>query len=310
MPEKIIIDTDPGVDDSMAILFALASPELDLLGLTIVFGNGQMKQLAQNAIHVLDVAGRPDIPVAMGASRPITRAYRASGEPVHGDDGLGNIFLPPPQRAPLDTPAAQFIVETVMRQPGEVTLIAIGPLTNLALALRLQPKLATTVKRVILMGGAAFCPGNISPVAEANIYNDPEAAQIVFEAGWPLTMVGLDVTSRTVMTAEYLAELGRAGNARADFIARIVPFYLNFYRQYEKLDGIFTHDPSAIAFALDSSLFTTQRMPVQVETEGLSSGQTVADPKHQWRTEPQVDVCTAVDSARLLKLFKARVAAS
>jgi uridine nucleosidase len=309
MPSKIIIDTDPGVDDTMAILFALSSPELDLLGLTAVFGNGQVAQLAQNAIHVLDVAGRPDIPVAKGASRPLARAYRASGEAVHGDDGLGNIFLPPPRRAPLDIPAAQFIVETVMRQPGEVTLIAVGPLTNVALAVRLEPRLVSAVKQVIIMGGAAFCRGNISAVAEANIYNDPEAARIVFEAGWPLTMVGLDVTSRTVMTARYLAELGQLGNVRTDFIARIIPFYLNFYREYEKLDGIFTHDPSAIAYALDPSLFTILRAPVFVETQGQCAGQTVADLRHQWITEPVIDICTEVDSARLLELFKARLSA-
>lgn len=309
MPSKIIIDTDPGVDDSMAILFALSSPELDLLGLTAVFGNGQVVQLAQNAIHVLDVAGRSDIPVAVGAGEPLARAYRGRGRMVHGEDGLGNIFLSAPTRRPVASSAAQFIVETVMRQPGEVTLIAVGPLTNVALAVRLEPRLVSAVKQIIIMGGAAFCPGNASPVAEANIFNDPEAARIVFAAGWPLTMVGLDVTTQTIMTPVYLEELAKTGNARTDFIGRIVPFYLNFHREANGVEGIFTHDPSAIAYALEPSLFKTRRAPVFVETLGQCAGQTVADLRHQWIKEPAIDICTEVDSVGLLELFKARLSA-
>lgn len=310
MTIPIIIDTDPGVDDTMAIFFALSSPELELLGLTIVFGNGQVSQLAQNAIHVLDIAGRPDIPVAKGASAPLARTYRGKGASVHGEDGLGNIFLPAPERKPLDMSAAQFIVETVMRRPGEVTLIPIGPLTNIALALKLEPRIAQAVKQVVLMGGAAFCRGNASPVAEANIFNDPEAARIVFGAGWPVVMVGLDVTTQTVMSPAYLDSLYKLGNPRTDFISRIVPFYLGFHgKSGQNSTGIFTHDPSAIAYVLDPTLFKTQRVPLFVETEGHSAGQTVADLRNQWITEPLVDVCTEVDSPRLLELYKSRLAA-
>jgi len=307
MPTKIIIDTDPGVDDAMAILFALASPELDLLGLTIVFGNGQTAQLAQNAIHILDIAGRSDIPVAVGSATPLARAYRGKGASVHGEDGLGNIYLPAPSRAPLSISAAQYIVQTVMSQPSEVTLIAIGPLTNVALALRIEPRLVSAVKEVIIMGGAAFCRGNASPVAEANIFNDPEAARIVFGAGWPLTMVGLDVTTRTKMSPAYLDEIYALGNPRADFISRIVPFYLNFHRLSKEHGGIYTHDPSAIGYAIDPTLFKTERLPVFIETEGHCAGQTVADTRQQWISEPEINICTEVDSPRLLELFKNRL---
>jgi purine nucleosidase len=309
MPTKIIIDTDPGVDDSMAILLALSSPELELLGLTIVFGNGGVEQLARNALHVLDVAGRPDVPVAIGAGSALIRVYQGRGHRVHGEDGLGNIGLPAPARQPLDIPAAEFIVQTAMKQPGEVTLMGIGPLTNLALALKLEPRLVSAVREVIVMGGSAYARGNASPAAEANILNDPEAARIVFSAGWPLTMVGLDVTQQTIMTPAYLADLAAAGNPRTDFISRIVPYYLDFHRQVPGVEGLYTHDPSAIAYAIDPSLFHTKRMPVFIETEGRCTGETVPDPRRQWLTGPDVTVCLEADADRLLTLFKFRLMA-
>ncbi|HKZ70786.1 MAG TPA: nucleoside hydrolase [Anaerolineales bacterium] len=307
MPLQLLLDTDPGVDDSMAILFALQSPELDVLGLTPVFGNGGVGQTTCNALRVLEVAGRSDIPVAAGAATPLMRPYRGRGAVVHGEDGLGNNFFPPPKTQPLSELAAAFIARTVLNHPGEITLIAVGPLTNLALAARLEPRIVSAVKGVIVMGGAAHCAGNISPVAEANVYNDPEAAAVVFSVGWPLTMVGLDVTMRTVMTQAYLDELALARNPLTDFIARISPHYFNFYHQHYGLDGVYTHDPSAIAYAIDPSLFRTERAPIFVETEGRCAGQTVADKRKQWVESPEVNICIGVDSARLLKLFKERL---
>lgn len=309
MPQKIIIDTDPGVDDSMAILFALRSPELEVAGLTTVFGNSNVEQCAANALRILEVAGRTDIPVAAGAAAPLVRPYHGRGDIVHGDDGLGNSFFPPSARRPGAEHAARFIIRTVMAQPGEMALVAIGPLTNLALAVRLEPRIASAVKAVIIMGGAAFVPGNISPVAEANLYNDPEAAAIVFSAGWPLTMVGLDVTTRTVMTRKYFDELTTAHNPLTDFIARITPFYYSFHRQAHGVDGIFTHDPSAIAYTIDPTLFRTERLPIFVETEGRCFGQTVADRRRHWAALPEINVCVGVDSEKLLALFKERITA-
>ncbi len=307
-PRKLLIDTDPGVDDSMAILFALCSPEVEVVGLSTVFSNTDVKQTTLNALQVLEVAGRPDIPVAPGAAAPLVRPFQGGGRQVHGKDGLGDTFLPPPLGHPLDISAAEFIARTVMAQPGEITLVAIGPLTNLALALRLEPRLASAVNQVIIMGGAAFTTGNISPVAEANIYNDPEAASIVFSAGWPLTMVGLDVTMRTVMSRAYLDELAEAHNPLTSFIARIAPFYFNFYRETYNVDGVYTHDPSAIAYAVDPTLFHAKRLPVLVETEGHCAGQTVPDCRKQWADSTEINVCVDVDSARLLALFKERLA--
>jgi uridine nucleosidase len=183
MPRKVIIDTDPGVDDTMAIYFALKSPELELIGLTTIFGNVTTELATTNALRLMEIAGRTDIPVAKGSDDPIAVPYSGAVPFVHGDDGQGNVHLPPPTTQAVDQSAAQFIVEQIMSQPGEVTLIPVGPLTNIALALRLEPRIAQNVKEVVVMGGNALGPGNASPAAEANIRNDPEAADVVFGGG-------------------------------------------------------------------------------------------------------------------------------
>jgi inosine-uridine nucleoside N-ribohydrolase len=178
VPRKILFDTDPGVDDAMALLFALRSPELEVVGVTTVYGNAQVEQTTLNALRVLEVAGRTDIPVASGAARPLVRAYRGKRSHIHGEDALGNTFLPPPSTRPLDIAAAEFIVRTALAQPGELTLVAVGPLTNLALAARLEPRVVSAVRQVIVMGGAAFVPGRVSPVPDVNVDNDPEVERL------------------------------------------------------------------------------------------------------------------------------------
>ncbi|RME76260.1 MAG: nucleoside hydrolase [Chloroflexi bacterium] len=315
MTRKIIIDTDPGIDDAMAVLFALKSPELSVIGLTTVFGNVYTTQGTENALYLLDVAGRPDIPVAQGAERPLVLPPRPPADFVHGKDGLGN--LPPftPRGQPDPRPAARFIVDTVSAFPGEVTLVALGPLTNLALALALEPRLVEMVAEVVLMGGAVTVSGNVNPAAEANIWNDPHAAEVVFSAGWPVTMVGLDVTTQVVMTDEYLAGLNVTGAPDGEFVYRISRFYVDFHRRYYNLNGAHTHDPSAIACVVDPSLFTTFRGPVRVVTEGIAAGQTILD-RHQqwfeptpWSNRPPVKVCLGVDAPRLLALYRQRILA-
>src|SRR5260221_4748734 len=238
MARKIIIDTDPGVDDTMAIFFALKSPELELVGLTTIFGNVHTDLATTNALRLLEIAGRTDIPVAKGADHAIAGPFGGPVPYVHGDDGQGNVRLPLPMTSPHPKPAAQFIVDQIMAQPGEITLVPIGPLTNVALALRLEPRITENVREVVLMGGNAFGPGNATPAAEANIHNDPEAADVVLSAPWQVTMVGLDVTQRTIMDPQHLARYKTFDNPLAQHIARIVPFYLEFYRKYEALDGI------------------------------------------------------------------------
>ena len=191
---QIIVDTDPGIDDAMAIFYALASPELDVVGLTTVFGNVGVDLGTTNALRLLEIAERTDIPVAAGAPKPLVTPYHGPADFVHGRDGQGDTFGPAPTTSANAAHAAQFIVDTVMATPGEITLVPIGPLTNIALAMTMCPGLTAHVREIVLMGGNAFCPGNASPSGEANILNDPEAADIVFGAECPIVMAGLDVT--------------------------------------------------------------------------------------------------------------------
>lgn len=315
MPKKIIIDTDPGVDDAMAILFALKSAEIELVGLTTIFGNVYTDLATQNALRLVEFAGRPDIPVAYGAELPLIVPLSYVADFVHGADGLGNTNQLPPQGQAVDQSAAQFIVDMVMAQPGQISLVPIGPLTNIALALALEPRIAENVAEVVIMGGAATVNGNVNPAAEANIIHDPHAADIVFSANWPLTMVGLDVTMKTIMSDDYLASLKAAGTRTTDFIYDISRFYRIFHDQYH-LAGIHTHDPSAIAYIIDPTLFTTERGPVRVLTEGMAMGQTLLDRRQHWlkpnawTDRPAVNVCLDVDSEGLLTLYKERITAA
>jgi uridine nucleosidase len=316
MPKKIIIDTDPGIDDAMAILFALNSPEVEVVGLTTVFGNVFTPLATQNALWLIELADRADIPVAQGAALPLVIPLDSVADYVHGTDGLGNTFLPPPQGRPVDQPAAQFIVETVMSNPGQITLAPIGPLTNIALALALEPRLVDNVAEMVLMGGAAIVNGNVTPAAEANMIKDPHAADVVFSAGWPLTMVGLDVTMQTVMTDDYIATLKASGTVAGEFIYNISRFYRDFHYDFYGLAGMHTHDPSAIAYVIDPTLFTVGRGPVRVVTEGLAVGQTLLDRRQRWvhptawSSRPAINVCLGVDSERLLALYKTRITAA
>ncbi|MBL8057422.1 MAG: nucleoside hydrolase [Anaerolineales bacterium] len=308
MPHRIIFDTDPGVDDALALLLALASPELDVLGVTTVFGNAAVEQTTRNAQHILEVAGRPDLPVVAGAGQPLARP-RQPKVAVHGADGLGDIGLPPAARPPAAWPggAAGFIADTLLAQPGVVTVVAVGPLTNLAQALAARPEVAAAARRVIIMGGAVFCRGNRTPVAEANFADDPEAARAVLGAGWPVTLIGLDVTMRTVASDAFLDQLLRAGRPATDFLARSLPVYRASYRTRYALNGLPTHDPSAVAAALDPTLFSAKPVPLYVEVEGRCAGQTVPDLYGQWAPLPVIDVGVDVDSGRLLALLQARL---
>ncbi|MEM7115174.1 MAG: nucleoside hydrolase [Chloroflexota bacterium] len=310
-PQRILIDTDPGVDDSMAILFAFCSPEVKVEGLTAVFGNSGSANTTLNALRLVELVGKPEVPVARGAETPLLRPFIGFGWRVHGHNGIGDIDYPLPQGEPDPRRAAQFIVDTIMANPGEITLVPLGPLTNIALAVALEPRIAQHVKEAVIMGGAANGKGNASAVAEANIRNDPEAAKIVFNAPWRVTMVGLDVTRKTIMTLDYIETLKSAGNKYTDFIGRIVPHYIGFHKEYDDLDGFFVHDSSALAYVIDPTLFTTQKMYVEVETTSPTNfGHTVADWRHRGiETEPNVNVCVDVDSDRFLQLYKERLMA-
>jgi len=305
MAKKIIIDTDPGVDDTIAICTALRSPEVEVVGLTSVFGNAPGEFTAQNALRLVELEGHGSIPVARGSDSPLVLPTDMLGTMVHGDDGMGNTKPPPPNGKVIAQSAAEFIVKMAHAHPHEITLVPVGPLTNIALALLLDPQIADLIKEVIIMGGAVSIPGNISPVAEANIYHDPHAADIVMAADWPVTLVGLDVTQKTIINTAFQQELFKADNPAVNLIQRILPCYQNYFSEFHGLGGdIYTHDPSAIACAIDPGLFQTSAAPVYVETQGRCIGQTTADWKRQWGDRPDVNICMDVNSKGVLALIK------
>ena len=307
-PRKIIIDTDPGIDDAMAIFYALASPELDVVGLTTVFGNAYVEHCTENALNLLHIAGRPDIPVAQGAGRPIYGTFRGPSSHVHGDDGQSNLFLPPAPNRPIDRHAVQFIIDTVMAAPGEITLAPVGPLTNIALALLQEPRLAANLAGIVLMGGNAFCPGNTTPAAEANIFNDPEAADVVFGAECPIVMAGLDVTEATLMTNEQIASLATIPTERAQHLASIVPFYLDFHHERGHLDGIHVHDSTVVSWMIAPQHYRSVDLPVRVDCSfGIGRGKTwpakqATDSFSAWSDRPAVTILTEVDSPAVVAL--------
>ena len=311
MPRKIIIDTDPGVDDTMAIFLALCSPELDVVGLTTIFGNVHTELATKNALRLLSIAGRGDIPVAHGADDALTGDFEGPVPYVHGEDGQGDIFLPDPAGAPIELSAAAFIIEQLRANPGEITLAPVGPLTNIALALRLEPRIVEWVDEVVLMGGNALVPGNASPAGEANIRNDPEAADLVFGADWQVTMVGLDVTLRVHMAPQHIADYATHGNPLSDHITRILPHYRNYFEANYDAEGIFVHDSSAIAYLIDPDLFTLRRWPIRVGTQGLGRGKTWPATGGRilpaWEGRPLVNVCVGVEGERVVELAAERL---
>jgi len=308
MAKKIIIDTDPGVDDTIAITTALRSPEVEVIGLTSIFGNARGAVTAQNALRLVELEGNDHIPVARGSDIPLVAPLEKLGTWVHGEDGMGNTNPPKPKGKLVDESAAEFIVRMAHQFPGEITLVPVGPLTNIALALSIDPQITSLIHDVVIMGGAVTVPGNMTAVSEANIYHDPHAADIVMAAGWPLTIVGLDVTEKTVMTPDYLQSLFKAGNPAVTLIERILPCYQSYFDTFVGLNGsTYTHDPSAISYVINPHLFKTREAPVFVATEGRCFGQTAADWHGQWEERQPVKICVDVDSEAVLALIKERL---
>ena len=314
MVRKIIFDTDPGVDDAMAIFFALASSELEMLGLTTVFGNADLHTTTRNALALLEMAGRQDIPVVAGAEKPIDAPYPGPVPQVHGNNGLGDAAIPAVSSPPLPDVAADWIYHQVAAHPGEVTLLTVGPLTNLALALKKYPDFPELVHEVVAMGGNAIVPGNATPAAEANMYNDPEAADLVFGAAWPVTMVGLDVTHAVNMKGAVIDKLAQCSDVPNQFLAAAIPLYRDFFERVNGIDGIYMHDPTAVAYLIAPQLFTIQKCPVRVETEGFSRGKTwpsLGDTDDEvpaaWQNRPDVSICMGVDDRAVLDLFMERM---
>jgi inosine-uridine nucleoside N-ribohydrolase len=300
---RIVIDCDPGHDDAMAILLALASPELDLVGVTTVAGNQTLDKTTRNALVTLEVGGRSDIPVAAGADAPLRRQLRTAAH-VHGETGLDGPELPEPSAKPVAEHAADFLAELI--EPGTV-LVPMAPLTNIALLLERDPHVPERIDRIVWMGGA-IAEGNITPAAEFNAFVDPEAAAIVFASGIPITMIGLDVTHKALFTrahAEQLREAGRAGR----FVAELSDFFQRFHERSYGFEGSPIHDAMAVAHVIDPTLVTTRHVNVAVETRSeLCDGRTVVDVRGVTGRPENADVGVDVDAERFLELLVSRIA--
>ncbi|HXE74559.1 MAG TPA: nucleoside hydrolase [Candidatus Xenobia bacterium] len=317
--KKVIIDTDPGIDDAMAILLALNSPELDVQALTVVPGNVPLRQGTENALRLVSLAGRCDLPVAAGADRPLVQQL-TTAEFWHGQNGLADVNLPAPQCKLDPRFAPDLIIELVHRFPNEITLVPVGPLTNIALATRKDPSIVPLVKEVILMGGS-ISGGNVTAAAEANIYGDPEAAKIVFSAGWRITMVGLDVGNKALVRRADLARL--SSGPQSEFARAALGYILDRSEEFG-FPGTAVYDALAVAVTIDRSLVTAQPMRVEIETRGEHTrGETVAYRYNlvdqvEWRdgrnmvvgilrVRPNAEVCVEVDAARFVQLLLSRL---
>ena len=317
--KRILIDTDPGIDDAAAILLALASPELEVVAVTTIFGNSSVEVCTANARRVLSAAGRSDIPVFMGAAKPLLRpANEGWASHIHGGDGLGGVsgedtafstggeLVETPAIDMSDKHAALAILENVMAAPGEITILALGRMTNLALSL--EPRLAESVHEIVVMGGAVTVPGNVSGVATANLHEDPEAASIVYRSGAPIVQVGLDVCNRVTVSPEQLQAIARAGSPATRLLSEATGYLREAYVRTGRIgpdDGVRYNDMPATGYAIDPGLFTARPAYVEIETHSeLTRGQTVAD----WNAaEPNARLCLEVDAEALTALFTERL---
>jgi len=324
-PRKVIIDTDPGTDDAMAIMLALNSPEFDVLALTVVPGNVTAAQGLENALRMVSLANRCDIIVAGGAQHPLFQKL-ITAEFWHGKNGLANVELAPSKCKKDPRWGPDLIIEMVRAHPHEITLVPIGPLTNIALAIEKDPSIVPLVKEVVIMGGA-ITGGNVNASAEANIANDPEAAQVVFQAGWPLTMVGLDVGDKTLLTRKYIEALKKNPGPQSDFIYKVADYLIGLSEKFGE-SGTPMYDPLAVGVAIDSSLVKAPAMHVDVETRGeFTRGETIANRRgsnernvlHHFpegdryviegidKVEPNTKVCIEVNAEKFLQMFLTRI---
>jgi purine nucleosidase len=338
----LILDVDTGIDDSLALLYAAASPEAELVAVTCVAGNIDARQVAINSRAILELAGRTDVEVALGREVPLIRPLETTPE-THGPQGLGHAELPPPSRPVSERHAVDLIVDEARRRPGEVLLVTLGPLTNLALAVMREPTLPRLLRGYVLMGGAYGVSGNTTPTTEWNIHCDPDAAAIVFRA-WATAMeadptiarplaLGLDVTEQARILPDHVVRLARRAGSTPDdsialargedpmhatrsvasnpivrYVADALRFYMEFHARYDGFYGAFIHDPLAVAAALDRALVSTEPLYVDVETRGeLTAGMTVADRRHLTGRPPNLDVAVTADVVTFLDRLIERI---
>jgi purine nucleosidase len=338
----IVLDVDTGIDDSLALLYAAASPDADLVAVTCCAGNVEARQVAANTLAVLELAGRSDVEVALGREVPLVRPLTTTPE-THGPRGLGYAELPEAARPLSDRHAVDLLIDEARARPGELTLVTLGPLTNLAVAVLREPRLPKLYRRYVLMGGSYRSPGNTAPTTEWNINVDPDAAKVVFSA-WAAAResdetvarpvaLGLDVTERAKITPDHVVALARAAGSQPDdslalargedpmqatksvasnpivrYVADALRFYMEFHSRYDGFYGAFIHDPLAVAAALDPSLIRTEALAVDVELGGtLTTGETVTDWRRVWGRPPNIDVAVEADAATFLARFVERV---
>jgi len=285
MQHKVIIDTDPGIDDTMAIAYAIAHPQIDLIALTTIFGNVSAEEATDNALSLLDYFGY-QAEVAMGEARPLEMDPKPHSYFVHGRNGLGDIEIPKSTSRAVDMSAAQYLVEKTRQMPGEISICAVGPLTNLARALEIDPTIAERVKCVSVMGGAVYRPGNVSPVAEANIWNDPHAAEIVFAADWPVVLSPLDVTTKVVLSPHFFADLEEAAPKMGKLLSDMARFYSRFYRSHSGINGCIPHDVMALAYLTIPGVYMQKRGALATVTRGPGIGQTLFNPTGKPTVDP------------------------
>ena len=307
MPKKIVFDTDPGIDDACAILLALASPELSLEGVSVVHGNCSLEQGATNALSVLELANASHIPVARGCDLPLVQPSLLAPE-THGDTGLGYAKLPKPHNKPITQHGIDFLIQTILASPGEITLVAIAPLTNVALAIRQEPRIVEALKEIIIMGGALRHEGNTTALAEFNTYVDPHAAQIVYRAGIPTTLVPLDVTYQCILTQGDVSRLQKIDSPITKFVADATRFYMEFHDEYQQIEGCVINDPLALALTFMPELCTYQEFPVEVDLSGgISMGKTVADFYNYGKKPANMRVALGVRARDFIDLFVERI---
>lgn len=307
MPHRIILDTDPGIDDSLAILLALASTEVSLEGLSIVHGNCSLEQAAKNALSILELAGAGHIPVAVGCELPLVQPSLLALE-THGSTGLGYAKLPDPQSTPIGQHGCDFLIDRIMSNPGEITLVAIGPLTNVAMAIRQEPRIVSALEGLIVMGGAIRHEGNATALAEFNTFVDPHAAQIVYHAGIPATLVPLDVTYQCVLTKTDVDRLLRIDSPLTRFVADSTRFYMEFHNSFQGVQGCVINDPLALALAFAPELCDYQSMPVDVDLSGgISMGKTIGDVYNYNNKSANMNVALGVRPREFIELFLERL---
>jgi purine nucleosidase len=306
-PKRIIIDTDPGIDDSLAILLALASPEVQLEGLTVVHGNSSTEQGTINALSILELAKASQIPVAHGCDLPLVQPSLLAPE-THGNTGLGYAQLPNPQSRPIVQNGCDFLIEQIMANPGEITLVAVGPLTNVALAIRQEPRIVEAVNELFIMGGAIRHEGNTTPLAEFNTYVDPHATYIVFHSGMPITLTPLDVTYQCVLLADDVERIKQVDSDIPSFIGDATRFYMEFHDEYQGIQGCVINDPLTLALTFTPNLCDYKEYYVDVDISGgVSMGKTFADFYTMTEKPANMKVALGVRPRDFIELFVERM---